>query len=107
MVSFTWVWTFGAWSAGVGCAILRAMDAQQRFADSMIEWLQDMGLADFIAAALEAAGPLALLGAQAIFMLEPLVSTPGGRLSKLAQTLEDPSQMEGLVQRLRARGDWM
>ncbi|MGD8814089.1 MAG: hypothetical protein PVI78_06390 [Anaerolineales bacterium] len=72
----------------------------------MIEWLQEMGLSDFIAAVLEAAGPLAILGAQAIFMIEPLVSTPGGRLGELAQKLEDPVQVEGLVKRLRDRGEW-
>jgi hypothetical protein len=80
------------------------MDAQRQFADRMIEWLQDMGLAEFAAAVFEAAGPLNILGAQAIFMIEPLVSAPGGALGEFARKLEDPLQVEDLVKRLREQG---
>jgi hypothetical protein len=94
----------GAWSAWDGCAILRAMDAQRQFSDRMIEWLQALGLAEFAAAVLEAAGPLNILGAQAIFMIEPLVSAPRSALGELAQELEDPLRVEDLVRRLREQG---
>ncbi|HEY71456.1 MAG TPA: hypothetical protein G4O08_12825 [Anaerolineae bacterium] len=97
----------GAWSAWDGCAILRAMDAQRQFTDRMVEWLQAMGLAEFAAVVLEAAGPLNILGAQAIFMIEPLVSTPGGALGEFGQKLEDPLQVENLVRRLRKQGGEM
>ncbi len=80
------------------------MDAQRQFVDRMVEWLQAMGLAEFAAAALKAAGPLNLLGAQAIFMIEPLISAPGSALGEFAHRLEDPHQVEELVQRLREQG---
>ena len=81
------------------------MDAEKTFPDTLIDWLQNAGLAEFTAVVLEAAGPLTVLGAQAIFMLEPLVSSPGSELRGLAHTLDDPEQVENLVQRLRDQGE--
>jgi hypothetical protein len=70
----------------------------------MIEWLKKTGLAEITAVVLEAAGALTILGAQAVLMLEPLVSKPGGAVRDLARTLEDPVRVGDLVQRLRDQG---
>ncbi len=94
----------GPWPVRDGCAILRAMDAEKQFQDELVDWLQKNGLAEVTAVLLEAAGPLSMLGAQALFMLEPLVSSPGSRLGELAHALEDKDQVRHLVQRLRDQG---
>ena len=77
------------------------MDADRQYPEKLIDWLHEAGLAELAASLLEAAGPLAGLGAQALFMLEPLVSSGGSGFHKLALTLEDPDQVSRLVQRLR------
>jgi hypothetical protein len=93
------------WPVRDGCAILRAMDAEKPFTENLVDWLQKAGLAEITAVMLEAAGPLTILGAQAIFMFEPLVSSPGSRLRELAHALEDKDQVGHLVQRLREQGE--
>jgi hypothetical protein len=70
----------------------------------MIGWLQNAGLAELTAVLLEAAGPLTNLGAQAILMVEPLVSHRGSAVGEFARTLEDPDRVADLVQRLRSQG---
>jgi hypothetical protein len=81
------------------------MDAEKPFTEKLVAWLQNAGLAEITAVFLEAAGPLTILGAQAIFMVEPLVSSPGSRLRELAHVLEDKDQVGHLVQRLREQGE--
>ncbi len=80
------------------------MEDDRQYPDKMIEWLKKTGLAEITAVVLEAAGPLTILGAQAVLMLEPLVSYPGGAVRDLARTLEDPVRVGDLVQRLRDQG---
>ena len=82
------------------------MDVERIFPDILIDWLQNAGLAELAAVMLEAAGPLTVLGAQAIFMLEPLVRSSGSALGALAHSLEDSEQVENLVQRLRGHGGY-
>jgi hypothetical protein len=71
----------------------------------VVNWLQKTGLAEITAIVLESAGPLTILGAQAILMLEPLVSYRGSAVGELARALEDPDQVADLVQRLRSQGE--
>ena len=65
--------------------------------------LHRWGLGDGMAALLEAAGPLTLLAAQAVYLGQPLIGgwLPGSRLQALAGILEDPAQTRGFVTLLR------
>jgi len=80
------------------------MLSDKQFPGQVIGWLQKTGLAEVAAIVLETAGPLRILGVQAILMLEPLVSYRGSAVGELARTLEDPDQVADLVQRLRSQG---
>lgn len=80
------------------------MFSDKQLSGRVIGWLQGNGLADIAAVVLEAAGPLTILGAQAILMLEPLVSYRGSAVGELARSLEDPDQVADLVRRLRSQG---
>ncbi len=60
------------------------------------------GLGNILAALLDAAGPLAPVGAQAIYALEPLLRVEGFAWNDLGQMLEDPESLERLIKALRA-----
>lgn len=96
---------FGSWSGRDGYAILRAMISDKRLPGKVVDWLQKTGLAEIAAIVLESAGPLTFLGAQAILLLEPLVSHRGSAVGELARSLEDPDQVAELVHRLRNQGE--
>jgi hypothetical protein len=59
-------------------------------------------LAGLAAAALQAAGPLSLLGAQILYLGQPALGAflPGDDIGALARTLEDPASRQQLVERL-------
>ena len=67
------------------------------------EFLRDWRLDGLVSYALEAAGPLTLLGAQALYLgsplLRPIVSS--GQLGDLASLLEDNSDAQAFVAFLR------
>lgn len=71
----------------------------QVWADKLHRW----GLKDWTAAFLEAAGPLNLLGAQAIYLGQPLLdrTLPEGHLEALASLLEDTEQAHTFAAFLR------
>jgi hypothetical protein len=61
--------------------------------------LHALGLNNFAAALLESGGPLAFLGAQAMYMVAPLFgpSTPENGAMALAHLLEDPASTQAFV----------
>ncbi len=61
------------------------------------------GVGDWAADFLEAAGPLATLGAQAIYLVQPFLSPilPEGHLEALAEILEEPDQTRAFALLLR------
>lgn len=59
------------------------------------------GLGWIVATALEAGGPLRMLGAQAAFMFDPLLSGESGVLTKFGEILEDPEAYSDLISILR------
>jgi hypothetical protein len=65
--------------------------------------LHRWGLSDWVATILEAAGPLTILGAQLIYMGEPLIKSPdsSSHLSALANLLEDGGQRSAFAAYLR------
>jgi hypothetical protein len=79
------------------------MDLENRFWQSWAENLHRWGIKDWVATLLEAAGPLGLLGAQAIYLSQPLLGTlvPANHLSALARMLEEPSQVKSFATFLR------
>ena len=77
------------------------MDQQiwQVWASILHRW----GLKDLAASLLEAAGPLAVLGAQVVYMGQPLLERvlPLGHMGALASLLEDADQAQAFVTFLR------
>jgi hypothetical protein len=73
-----------------------------RWADS----LRRRGLGNLAAWALEAAGPLALLGAQALYFGGPLLrpALSGATLENLAGLLEDETERRSFINFLREEG---
>ena len=71
----------------------------QDWARNLHRWGVDAWTADLI----EAAGPLATLGAQAVYLTQPLLrpALPERQLQALAGMLEDPDQRRLFVQTLR------
>ena len=57
------------------------------------------GLGVWAATFLEALGPLALLGAQAVYLVQPFISSifPSDHLSALTEILEQPDQTKAFV----------
>lgn len=68
-------------------------------ADRLKRWPE---LAGLLAHALDAAGPLTVVGAQMLYLAEPVLSTfTGGQgIHALAEVLEDPARVERLKSRL-------
>ena len=69
-------------------------------------WAQSLrkrGLNQFAAAFLEAVGPLNLVGAQLVYLGQPLLSSvlPDSKLTMLAHMLEQPEQTEMFIHCLR------
>jgi hypothetical protein len=65
--------------------------------------LHKLGIGDWAASLLEAAGALTLLGAQLIYVSQPILSraVPQLQTESLAKLLEDPEQAQGFAAFLR------
>jgi hypothetical protein len=70
----------------------------------LIAMVGGTGLGSMIAAFLDAAGPLAPIGAQAIYALEPLLRTDGSDWVDIGGMLEDPRRLEQFIADLRGGG---
>jgi len=66
-------------------------------------FLQQWGVESWVASILEAFGPLAIMGAQAIYISQPLLShvLPEDHLEALARMFEDTQQAQAFVEFLR------
>ena len=74
--------------------------------DSWPAWvgfLHRHGLEEAAVWALESLGPLAVIGAQALYFSKPLIETSiqGGKIMPLAQLLEDSSERQAFIDHLR------
>jgi hypothetical protein len=71
-----------------------------------VDFLHQRGLEGLAAWFLEAAGPLSILGAQALHFGEPFLSPaiPGKQLEALACLLEDTDEGQAFVSYLREKG---
>ncbi len=85
------------------CAVVMlycaAMADRQNVLTRLIAQYGGTGLGNILATFLDAAGPLALLGAQLVYGLEPLL---GSGWSEVGGALEDPEQLEQLIEALRS-----
>ena len=72
------------------------------WADKLHRW----GMLDFAAGILDATGPLNLLGAQVVYLGQPLLDfvLPVEHLDALAIMLEDPDQTQAFTAFLRTQG---
>ncbi len=64
-------------------------------------WLRDSGLEPWLGALLEAAAPLAPLGAQALYLVEPLAGGRRAWLRDWARRLEEPEALLRLAEQLQ------
>lgn len=79
------------------------MDEDQQIWRSWASILQRWGVEQWAASILEAAGPLSVLGAQAVYLSAPLLKNilPTAQLETLARTLEDANRTQAFVSCLR------
>lgn len=85
------------------CAILAAMDKNHHIWRIWGTTLHRWGLEDLVASVIEAAGPLTLIGAQLIYIGQPILDgiIPDGHLSLLAEVLENDEKRTAFVNYLR------
>jgi len=66
-------------------------------------WLNNQGLQGVAAFLLEVGRPFSVLGAQAAYIVEPLFGSRKGLFQDLARLLEDPEQIDALMDQLNNR----
>ena len=82
------------------------MNETEPFATALEAKLRARGLSRVGAFVLEALEPLAPIGAQLAFLLEPMAaSQPNGWLSQFGALLERPAELADLTERLRQDGE--
>jgi hypothetical protein len=79
------------------------MNFDRQIWDTWAESLHKWGLGDFTASLLEAAGPLTVLGAQVVYILQPVLGrmVAASSLRNLASFLEQPEQVQAFIKFLR------
>jgi hypothetical protein len=79
------------------------MDKNHHIWRIWVKSLHRWGVEDLVASLLEAAGPLTIIGAQLIYIGQPILNGvfPDGHLSVLTGTLEDDDQRDAFVSYLR------
>jgi hypothetical protein len=80
---------------------MRTLSESDRIAD----WLRRKGLQDIAAFVFDMAGPFRILGAQAMYVLEPFVGGGVNFAHDLAVVLEDREKVDALLVRLREEED--
>lgn len=77
---------------------------QDIFLDRLAAAVQRLGLSEPALMALDAGRPLAFVGGQMLWLLQPLLSllVSGSYVTQLAQVLEKPETVSALVTRLEA-----
>ena len=79
------------------------MEAYRHIWQSWANTLHRWGMGDWVASFLEAAGPLTIIGAQAVYLGQPLfkLAVPENHLDALAHLLEDDGQTRAFATLLR------
>ena len=81
------------------------MNAEGPIHEALAAKVRAAGLDGIVCALLEGMAPLAWVGAQAVYLAEPLLGGAGGRVHEVAQLLEDPAGVGLLLEQLRPEGD--
>lgn len=79
------------------------MSANHQIWEVWAETLHRWGINHIVSSFLEAAGPLNLIGAQAVYLTQPLLSgiLPAAHMQAMVELLEDRDQTESFVEYLR------
>lgn len=79
------------------------MDTDQQLWRVWINALSRWGVRDWVASFLEAAGPLAILGAQMVYVVQPILNLalPENHVHAAARLLEEPVRTRAFVELLR------
>jgi hypothetical protein len=76
---------------------MRATSESNRVAN----WLKRHGVQDIAALVIDVAGPFRFLGAQAMYVLQPLLGAGVNFAQDMAVILEDPEKVDALLMELR------
>ena len=76
------------------------MNAGRSFDDRLAARVRSLGLGGGASVLLEALAPLAWVGAQLGYLLEPLVGVPGAQRAGLVGLLEDPQRYTAFIESL-------
>lgn len=84
------------------------MDINHHIWRVWIQHLHRWGLQDWVASVLETAGSLTIVGAQLIYIFQPVMApvVPKTHLDTLAEMLEDKSQVTDFITCLREGATW-
>ena len=79
------------------------MDGDQRLWRSWAAAIQGWGIENWLASLIESLGPLTILGAQLVYLAEPLINrmVPDDHLNAAARLLEDTNQARAFARMLR------
>jgi len=79
------------------------MKADQHIWRTWAQVLHRWGMTEWVATLLEIAGPLTVIGAQAVYISQPLIGgvLPRGHLDTLARLLDDKTETRSFVSYLR------
>ena len=75
------------------------MNSNQKIWQTWVDALHHWGLKSLVTTILESTGPLHILGAQVVYLGQPLFSylVPNDHIKALANLLEDPEQMQAFT----------
>lgn len=77
------------------------MNEERRTSERTANWLRHFGIGFAAAGFLEAFRSLTYIGAQVLFLFEPMIGWRNNSIRDFARLLEDPDQVEDLILRLR------
>lgn len=83
------------------CAILRDKMMRVFNSSNLVNELKKLGIGSLIADLLEMGKPLGVVGAQLIYMFEPMTGDRSKEVRELGQSLEDPQRFQDLINELR------
>lgn len=91
--------------ARAGYAILRGDGGFFKVQRRLARLIRRSGMGGIVAAFLDAGGPILPLGAQAAYLIDPIVGGPTGTWNELGKILEDPDAVSELIVMLRKKDD--
>jgi hypothetical protein len=81
------------------------MEGSIKVQRKLVRILRRSGMAGMVAGFLDAGGPILPLGAQAAYLINPIVGGPSGTWNELGKILEDPNAVSELILMLRKKED--